>query len=774
MLKNLQYLLAQKKDTVVIILFFLLPFVGFWRNFDIGGLNLQFFHADFIGYYYPDFVQGVEVLKTLVSFKSITDVFWDPYTFLGFPLLGAVDRIGLFYPVRLLFYTISMFFPQNYWIFFATYYSLFHLSLAGIGTYFFAKTCLKFSRQAAFLTGIVYVFGGALLYVGVFTNVVTGPAYLPFELYLLFTAMQKKSLRRAVAAGLLLAPILLSGYTSTFIYNSFFIAFFLFAYFVRDTRTAIRCICYLFVFSMVAIVISLPVLLPSIEIKQMAIRQELNYLGSAAHAFPISSILDYFVPFLLGQKGTGLYGYIGSVSLIFVFIAYAFSKRFVTGLLFGMALVFFVLSLTQTTFLYDMFYKFLPFFSQFRFHIFLQYLVALPLAVLAGEGLEIITRNKIPFHTILRYFKYPAVISLFIYVLSVCLPYISPRFFDSELVKQMSTSVIVTALFLISGLLIVRFGYRSKILPILFILVITLDLFTTLNRLDFLHSNYDPRVFNSASAVVKKYREELKLYGTRAYFHESTLRYNAGVEGIKHIGGLQGLTPRYYSMMVNHYSTSDSWIPANSPLLDLWGVQYIFTTRILTDSERVNIVTQVNEPIPEYDFGRFLTQNGSWVAKGTGVFVYENLDYIPRATLFTRWERIVDDTKALKRMDELDLHTIAVVNTTEHIVSPSLLKGKGEAVIMEERNSYVKIQTNSDTRALMVLSDLYFPGWIVRIDGKRGDIYRVNLATRGVFVNKGEHVIEFLYEPWSLYIGVTVYFVLLILFLVYMGLKHRK
>jgi hypothetical protein len=55
--------------------------------------------------------------------------------------------------------------------------------------------------------------------------------------------------------------------------------------------------------------------------------------------------------------------------------------------------------------------------------------------------------------------------------------------------------------------------------------------------------------------------------------------------------------------------------------------------------------------------------------------------------------------------------------------------------------------------SLAILSDAYYPGWKVFVDGKERRIVRANHGLRGVKVKPGDHVVEFLYQPWSFRIG---------------------
>ena len=66
--------------------------------------------------------------------------------------------------------------------------------------------------------------------------------------------------------------------------------------------------------------------------------------------------------------------------------------------------------------------------------------------------------------------------------------------------------------------------------------------------------------------------------------------------------------------------------------------------------------------------------------------------------------------------------------------------------------------TSSNAKeGLAVFSDVYYPaGWNVYIDGKKGEIARVNYLLRGVKIPAGEHKIEMKFEPRSYQLGNTI------------------
>jgi hypothetical protein len=57
---------------------------------------------------------------------------------------------------------------------------------------------------------------------------------------------------------------------------------------------------------------------------------------------------------------------------------------------------------------------------------------------------------------------------------------------------------------------------------------------------------------------------------------------------------------------------------------------------------------------------------------------------------------------------------------------------------------------------LVVLADIYYPGWEVTIDGTPAPIYRVNRVMRGAAVSAGHHRLVYTYAPRSFRIGLMI------------------
>ena len=72
---------------------------------------------------------------------------------------------------------------------------------------------------------------------------------------------------------------------------------------------------------------------------------------------------------------------------------------------------------------------------------------------------------------------------------------------------------------------------------------------------------------------------------------------------------------------------------------------------------------------------------------------------------------------------------------------------------------------------IVTLSEIYYPGWIAKVDGNDEEIITQYGILRGVEVDDGEHNVEFVYKPRSFMIGV-MFFLIGILYIGFPKLKN--
>jgi hypothetical protein len=143
------------------------------------------------------------------------------------------------------------------------------------------------------------------------------------------------------------------------------------------------------------------------------------------------------------------------------------------------------------------------------------------------------------------------------------------------------------------------------------------------------------------------------------------------------------------------------------------------------------------------------------------VDVYENTSVIPRAFLVNDIRPADDMEGALDVMSGASFDpadAAAVEGAPEDLLATTDPSAAIESDVTIESYSdqKVTVRVTTDKPALLVLTDTYYPGWHVKIDGHDATIYPTDVAFRGVFVPEGEHTVEFTYAPASFRTGVAI------------------
>ncbi|GAC1335695.1 MAG: hypothetical protein NVSMB26_20820 [Beijerinckiaceae bacterium] len=73
----------------------------------------------------------------------------------------------------------------------------------------------------------------------------------------------------------------------------------------------------------------------------------------------------------------------------------------------------------------------------------------------------------------------------------------------------------------------------------------------------------------------------------------------------------------------------------------------------------------------------------------------------------------------------------------------------GAVTIAAMNDNSVRLEVVADRDGLVVLHDLYYPGWEASVDGIRTPVVKANILFRGVEVPAGSHVVEFKFRPFS-------------------------
>lgn len=208
-------------------------------------------------------------------------------------------------------------------------------------------------------------------------------------------------------------------------------------------------------------------------------------------------------------------------------------------------------------------------------------------------------------------------------------------------------------------------------------------------------------------------------------------------------------------------------------LVDLYGVKYIISVSLIEDKPNLELI-----------YSRLEGLNGKRedLLKGNTIKLYRNNSYISRAWLVKDF-KVMDPKNILLEITKKDFNPQRVVfleeepefNPPPHPFDPSVspltkggyrgeLKGfevstgnlRNKIDLIHESNNRLTLFVKADEDAFLILSDTYFPGWKVFIDGKKEKIYCADYNFRAVPVKAGVHKVEFIYSPLSFKLGAII------------------
>jgi hypothetical protein len=131
-----------------------------------------------------------------------------------------------------------------------------------------------------------------------------------------------------------------------------------------------------------------------------------------------------------------------------------------------------------------------------------------------------------------------------------------------------------------------------------------------------------------------------------------------------------------------------------------------------------------------------------------GVSVYRNTRGMARANVYYDVETASGEDDTVFRMTApgYDPRRVAVVEGTS---LPSSDAAPAPAQVTSYRDDGAVIDVDTPRPGLLVLTDVYFPGWVATVDGHDATIHPANLAFRGIVVPAGHHTVVMSYKPSS-------------------------
>jgi hypothetical protein len=114
-----------------------------------------------------------------------------------------------------------------------------------------------------------------------------------------------------------------------------------------------------------------------------------------------------------------------------------------------------------------------------------------------------------------------------------------------------------------------------------------------------------------------------------------------------------------------------------------------------------------------------------------------------------------------KNLVFFDPHDTAWVSRTDLGEITSTISGRRRSQSETVKVTYPSpqravLEVTLESPGLVILSDVFYPGWQLKIDDQPAPIYRVNGLMRGAMVSAGPHRLVYTFAPRSFYIGLVV------------------
>jgi len=673
---------------------------------------------------------------------------WNPGMFGGHPALADI-QFALFYPLTLLttllagrdglpFYVLQLEILADF-------------CLSGLFMYLFARK-ITWRRASALLSALTFTLGGYLTsYPPEQLPVLESSLWLPLALYFIqrdmgmtrgYGAFPSFPPPGVTLAGMSLGLAILGGHPQTAML-SFYTALLYTAYLawrtgrnlpaypIRILRPwALPVLLYPAWAAFIGLGVGAIQWLPTAEFLGLSTRASMGF-DDVQGGFPLADLLSLLFPGFVSRHAPL---YVGLLPLLMALAALmirhhpsgeteTWQRQAPIAFWAGLALVALLLSFGGNTFLYPLAYLAIPGFSLFRGQERLAFIYSLAVAILAGLGADLLAG---PVRADLSTGKRPAL--LLAAIMAALILVFSHAAYGPEgpnlvfLFLQGRTSQLLV-IFVIS-LLLLAARLQGKLSSGAFLglalLVTTADLFL-INRPANL-SRQDPvTYFQQVPGIARLLQEEPPPFRVR----------NSQVWP-ENFGNFYGL-----SAMEGNSPLQIRALPELAAAVDEWRLWQLMNVRYVVARQDPGTGT------------RRIRQEGE-------VGLYQVVEGPPQHAWVVGEARLAhSDAEALAMLGarDFDPHRHAVVQDAAILPLDGL---DGQAQVTIYRPQYIAIEAQARGRSLLVVSEVFYPGWRARVNGQEVPIYRVDYALRGIVLEPGVQRVEMFFQPLTFYLGAAI------------------
>ncbi|MDN3513587.1 MAG: YfhO family protein [Candidatus Brocadia sp.] len=737
---------------------------------------------------------------------------WSPYIYGGTPFIGGVQS-AIFYPLNLIFLVFPIPVAINYSI-------ILHVFLSGVFTYLYLRylnlgmsqtkhgqtslsvpplsdqsevpqTKLRsgLSRSSCMIASIIFMFCAPQIfhvYPGHLPNLCT-MIWLPLILLFSELFIRTRKIFYALLGGVAVAFNILAGHPQYFFYTAIAIVIY---FIIRITQefgghrkwkylgyhTAGVFLMYVMGASLAAIQ-----LLPAFEMIQHSARQTISYEWVGQFSFAPENFITIFIPEFLGDSlKTPYWGryylwemslYVGILPLLLCAVASFYDRNKFTKAFLVMALITTILALGKFTPLFKILYAIVPGFNMFRGNSKFIFIVAFSLSVLSGIGAEYLQRGVFT-KNISRLFNIAigiiAAISVFLLIFflfragygtwhgiiqKICswgdryttLPSLNDaRFLHATFAvatKGAVKFIILGVLSLLAIGLWMNGGLRSQILVPIIMAVIFTDLWCFGNQY---MVTFDARQCFWNKEILNVLENDPEPFRITTVGH---FELNQGMaHNISNIGGYDANVIKEYSEFIN---LSDGK-PVKEPRIVMEVAQLSRLTNLLN----VKYILLPAHVRLEHPTIKLIFHDSKYA-------LFQNIQALPRAFIVHEAKTLQGRDAIFKELSgsEFNPKKYAILEEPSRLIMDTAtenLQQEPAPTILEYSPNSVTIKASLLEDGYLVLGDTFYPGWNAYVDGKKSKVLKTDYILRSVFLEKGEHVVQFVYEPKSFTAGMII------------------
>jgi hypothetical protein len=664
---------------------------------------------------------------------------WNPYTFNGMPFFADIQTSVLYLPAL----ALTLFVKNNtlsfYWL---ELMVILHYVLAGWGMY---RLSLSYGleRTSSIFAGAAYMLSGFMITHAIHQQVVTLVAWYPL-IFLSFRRMlQQKGWRWAAITALLTGHSILAGFPQLSLYLFFFLGVYSVWYLLvpPDGRRVVSRetgVLAAKALAMVALAVGLAAvqLLPSMELAPLSQRAAITYEKATEGSLAPEQVFTLIFPKLFGTSGAQGYSfwgpgpywhfwetcvYLGVLPLFLAALAAVLRPKEKELWFFsGFAVFALLFSLGGHFPLHRLFYEYVPQFSTFRDPARMGIFLSFTVSILAAFALDTLGRGSADTSGRMRARSVAAGLGIFsigfgIAVVSGMLDGPFPFLKNPQvgpLVRSTTTTALVfiaASAALVLAMLVSARAARWQVYAA--VAVASLDLLVFGSGLN--DSSNNPALYFGRPAQLVRF-----LHAEEA---KGPLRIN---------------TRNGYGMLMDR----------NQGMID----------RIQMVEGYTPLMLQRGFPPFRSDQQRFDLLNVKYMVQSEpgrgGLGLVANPTAMPRAYFMYDVRVLPSDDAVLAAVADTGWNHLATAYLDRDpgvaLPRPARIPAWSARVTRYENNR-IEVSAESSDNGLLVLGEIYYPGWEATVDGRDAEVLRVDAGLRGVALEAGKHdvVLTFVSPP---------------------------